>query len=165
MRLKRKTFTGNWLAAIVPLAALTAAAWSYIDAKQRELLFAPDKQELSAVASAELSYQEKWIPHSSALHAWWAPLKQADAPVILYLHGARRNLTWHANRISFWRQMGFSVLAIDIVDSARAAAICQPKAAFTRTRRAPGTTSSNWRRRRRRALFMAIHSVGQWPSS
>ena len=36
-----------------------------------------------------------------------------NAPVLLYLHGARWNLTGSVSRIDRWRRLGFSVLAID----------------------------------------------------
>lgn len=47
------------------------------------------------------------------LHAWWAPAAEARAPAVLYLHGARWNLTGSVARIDRWRQLGFSVLAVD----------------------------------------------------
>jgi pimeloyl-ACP methyl ester carboxylesterase len=37
----------------------------------------------------------------------------ANAPVMLYLHGARWNLTGSVSRIERWRKLGFSVLAVD----------------------------------------------------
>ena len=42
-------------------------------------------------------------------------LKAADpgAPAVLYLHGARWNLTGSVTRIERWRKLGFNVLAID----------------------------------------------------
>ena len=36
-----------------------------------------------------------------------------NAPVMLYLHGARWNLTGSVTRIERWRKLGFSVLAVD----------------------------------------------------
>jgi pimeloyl-ACP methyl ester carboxylesterase len=47
------------------------------------------------------------------LHAFWAPAEDAQAPVLLYLHGARWNLTGSVTRIERWRKLGFHVLAID----------------------------------------------------
>ncbi len=42
-------------------------------------------------------------------------MKAADpaAPVMLYLHGARWNLSASVTRIDRWRKLGFSVLAVD----------------------------------------------------
>ncbi len=47
------------------------------------------------------------------LHAWWARAADPAAPVVLYLHGARWNLTGSVTRIDRWRQLGFSVFAVD----------------------------------------------------
>ena len=47
------------------------------------------------------------------LHAWWLQGDTPHAPAILYLHGARWNLTGSVSRIERWRQFGFSVLAVD----------------------------------------------------
>ncbi|MEP6702749.1 MAG: alpha/beta fold hydrolase [Betaproteobacteria bacterium] len=41
------------------------------------------------------------------------PAPTAGAPALLYLHGARWNLTGSSGRIARYRQLGFSVLAID----------------------------------------------------
>jgi alpha-beta hydrolase superfamily lysophospholipase len=49
-------------------------------------------------------------PH---IHAWWWPAADAAAPTVLYLHGARWNLTGHLFRLEQLRAFGFSVLAID----------------------------------------------------
>ncbi len=47
------------------------------------------------------------------LHAYWAPADDKAAPLLLYLHGARWNLTGSVTRIERWRKLGFNVLAID----------------------------------------------------
>jgi uncharacterized protein len=41
------------------------------------------------------------------------PSEDPKAPALLYLHGARWNLTGSVSRIERWRQLGFSVLAVD----------------------------------------------------
>ena len=47
------------------------------------------------------------------LHAWWLEGESPSAPAVLYLHGARWNLTGSVTRIERWRQLGFAVLAVD----------------------------------------------------
>jgi alpha-beta hydrolase superfamily lysophospholipase len=47
------------------------------------------------------------------LHAWWIKADNPDAPTVLYLHGARWNLTGSVTRVERWRKLGFNVLAID----------------------------------------------------
>lgn len=41
------------------------------------------------------------------------PAADPKAPALLYLHGARWNLTGSVTRIERWRQLGYSVLAVD----------------------------------------------------
>jgi len=61
------------------------------------------------------AFQEQWIPvgEGQQLHAWWLPADDPNAPVALYLHGARWNLTGSVTRIPRWKQLGYSVLAVD----------------------------------------------------
>jgi alpha-beta hydrolase superfamily lysophospholipase len=47
------------------------------------------------------------------LHALWLAAENPNAPVLLYLHGARRNVAGSAFRIRQMQQLGFSVLAVD----------------------------------------------------
>ena len=58
------------------------------------------------------------VPSSAAaLHAWWITTGIAQdaalAPVLLYLHGQRWNLSGHTERIARQCQLGFAILAID----------------------------------------------------
>ncbi len=119
MGFMQRTSNKAWLAALLPLATLGATGLAYLDLKQRELIFRPEKQSWEGLGQTDLAFQELWIPltHGAAdrsgIHAWWLPAECADAPAILFLHGACWNLSWHAERIGKWREMGFSVLAID----------------------------------------------------
>jgi hypothetical protein len=47
------------------------------------------------------------------LHAWWLKAENPSAPALLYLHGARWNLTGSVTRIDRWKKLGYSVLAVD----------------------------------------------------
>ena len=54
--------------------------------------------------------------HSARLHGLWLAADRPDAakaPVLLYLHGARYNVTGSAPRMRRMQALGFSVLAID----------------------------------------------------
>jgi alpha-beta hydrolase superfamily lysophospholipase len=64
----------------------------------------------------QIARDEHWIPvgtEGHKLHAWWLKAEDPKAPVLLYLHGARWNLTGSITRIDRWRNLGFNVLAID----------------------------------------------------
>jgi len=88
---------------------------AYIETKQGEWIFNPVQGNYRGYRGAA-DFQEQWIPvgkQDEKLHAWWAPAADPDAPVLLYLHGARWNLSGSAARIPRWNRLGFSVLAID----------------------------------------------------
>ncbi len=88
-----------------------------LERKESELIFRPTKEEWR-YGSRE-KFEERWIPvvtrtgDVGKIHAWWAAGPTPDAPVVLYLHGARWNLSGSASRIPRWQRLGFAVLAID----------------------------------------------------
>ncbi len=118
---------------VVALAiAAFASGCAYIDVKQRELIWRPSQAWWTSFDPKANGVEELWIARNveprevvhvaegtepdnpgDHLHAWWWPAERADAPVLLYLHGARWNLNGNAFRIARLRKMGFSVLAID----------------------------------------------------
>lgn len=53
------------------------------------------------------------LGNGDTVNGWYLPAAADDAPTVLFLHGARRNLAGSLARIERWRAMGFSVLAID----------------------------------------------------
>lgn len=88
---------------------------SWIDAKQREVIFRPVKDDWRGYSGEAENAMIK-IPvgtEGDEIAAWWMPSPIAGAPALLYLHGARWNLTGSSSRIARYRQLGFSVLAID----------------------------------------------------
>ena len=103
------------LAAAIALVAAVAGC-AYLNEKQGELIFRPTQDTWWGYQNAGLAYEERWIPvggNGDRLHAYWAPADDKAAPVLLYLHGARWNLTGSVTRIERWRKLGFHVLAID----------------------------------------------------
>jgi pimeloyl-ACP methyl ester carboxylesterase len=104
-------------------AALAAAALigcATLDEKQREWVFQPSDRSWGNGAEIAAGMDDVWIefrPPSSGqparLHALWAQGVAADAPVLLYLHGARFNVAGSAFRVRRMQELGFSVLAVD----------------------------------------------------
>jgi hypothetical protein len=98
-------------------AALLFAGCTYLThEKQGELIFRPTKDVWGGFNAGNYAIDEHWIAVGSPgqrLHAWWLPVDDAKAPVVLYLHGARWNLTGSVTRIDRWKRLGFSVLAMD----------------------------------------------------
>lgn len=129
--IRSRTLAVRGLAAALAIAAF-ASGCAYIDVKQRELIWRPSQAWWTSFDPQANGVEELWIPRDGRvleavrvsggdapdnpgdhLHAWWWPAERADAPVLLYLHGARWNLNGNAFRIARLRKMGFSVLAID----------------------------------------------------
>ena len=119
-----------FLAAV--LVAVAAAGCATLDEKQRAWIFQPSDRTWSGGQAAAAGMQEVWLPLSAAsvpanatanlsadtqpelrLHGLWLPSARPAAPVLLYLHGARYNVTGSATRIRRMQELGFSVLAID----------------------------------------------------
>ena len=110
----------------VLLLVLFGGGCAYVDTKQGEWIFRPTESTWWGARELPSTFVEKTIPLSGVagtggaaseyISAWWAPVAQSSsgpAPVLLYLHGARWNLTGSVTRIPRWNRMGFSVLAID----------------------------------------------------
>jgi uncharacterized protein len=107
----------RWPLALVAALALLAGC-ATLDQKQREWIFQPNQSAWST--SRAEGMEDVWITHRSresgkdvTLHALWLPHPRADAPVLLYLHGARRNIWGSTFRMRNMQELGFSVLAVD----------------------------------------------------
>ncbi len=107
------------------LAALALlAGCATLDEKQRFWIFQPSDRTWAGGLSAAEGMQDIWVDFESPktgkpvrLHGLWAAHdnfeRRQDAPVLLYLHGARFNVTGSAFRARRMEELGFSVLAID----------------------------------------------------
>lgn len=111
----------RWLAAATAaIAVVSAAGCAYLDTKQREWIFRAQRDVHSTPASYGLAFDEVWLTVAGdtdgareRVHGWWIPGPDAQAPTLLYLHGARRNLSDNLFRIQRLHRLGFAVLAID----------------------------------------------------
>ena len=95
------------------------------DAQQRRWIFQAATVPISADAAdgtepTVADMEDVWIEHVSPrsdrpirLHALWHAHADEDAPVLLYLHGARRDVERSVFRIRQMGALGFSVLAVD----------------------------------------------------
>jgi alpha-beta hydrolase superfamily lysophospholipase len=107
------------LAAVV-LALLALAGCATLDEQQRKWVFQPSKQSWWGGQAAAEGMQDVWIEFQSReadapvrLHGLWLPQPRADAPLLLYLHGARWNVQGSAFRMRRMHELGFAVLGID----------------------------------------------------
>ncbi len=108
-------------AALLALAGAFGAGCAVFDSQQREWIFRPTKETWWAGPAAANGMEDRWIEFESKesgesvrLHALWLPQEDnADAPVLLYLHGARWNVTGSAGRMKRMHALGFAVLGVD----------------------------------------------------
>ena len=96
------------------------AGCSTLDEKQREWIFQPSDRTWAGGLAAAQGMDDVWIDFRSAetgeavrLHGLWIGQPRADAPVLLYLHGARWDVRGSANRMRRMHELGFAVLGID----------------------------------------------------
>lgn len=108
------------LALLVALTLLAAAGCAALDEKQRQWIFQPSDRTWAGAGAAAGDMEDVWIDFRSRqtgqevkLHALWAANARPDAPVLLYLHGARWDVRGSAHRMRRMQDLGFSVLGID----------------------------------------------------
>ena len=120
--LNSRLFKRTRIVSLIALVLAMVGGCAFIDAKQGDWIFRPTEATWWGARALPPTFVEKMLPVSAGaaneqVHAWWAPVADVapgePAPVLLYLHGARWNLTGSVTRIPRWNQMGFSVLAID----------------------------------------------------
>lgn len=113
-------FIWRRLLPLLLLAAGLLAGCATLDERQREWIFQPsDRTWWGGLAAAE-GMQEVWIDFRSdetgepvKLHALFAPQARPDAPLLLYLHGARYDVRGSAHRMRRLQELGFAVLGVD----------------------------------------------------
>jgi alpha-beta hydrolase superfamily lysophospholipase len=111
--------TRRHLFAFIALLIALIAGCATLDEKQRAWIFQPSDRSWGNVMAEGM--EPVWIDFNSKVTGeparlsalWLANEERADAPVMLFLHGARWNVSGSAPRIERMQQLGFSVLAID----------------------------------------------------
>ena len=109
------------LATVVGIGLNTGC--STLDEQQRRWIFQPGERTWGGGLWAVEGMQEVWIDldgrsadaegSAPRLHALWLAQPRPDAPVLLYLHGARYDVRGSAPRMRRMHELGFSVLAVD----------------------------------------------------
>ena len=96
------------------------AGCATLDSQQRKWIFQPSDRTWWGGAQAAEGMNDVWIEFTSdkerlpvKLHGLWLPQQGADAPVLLYLHGARWDVRSSAHRMRRMHELGFAVLGID----------------------------------------------------
>lgn len=104
--------------AAVCCTLLATSGCALLDAKQREWIFQPSQRswqnaDMAGMEDIWIDFDSRLSGEAVRLHALWLPANNAAAPVLLYLHGARWNVSGSSQRIRRMQSLGFSVLAID----------------------------------------------------
>ncbi len=104
-------------ALVAAIVALAAGCITF-EHGERELTFRPVRGDAGWYSGMPDGLQDVYLQVADGalqqrIHGWWWPDGDPNAPVVLYLHGARWNLTGHLHRIARLRRFGFSVFAID----------------------------------------------------
>lgn len=99
------------------LAAGLASGCASLDTWQRKAIFQHeralvDARYVDAAAPLGIEAFNLTLPNGDTVHAWYRAAA-ADAPTVLFLHGARRNLYGSQHRIERLAGLGLNVLAID----------------------------------------------------
>jgi alpha-beta hydrolase superfamily lysophospholipase len=120
------------LASVVLLALGLQMGCATLDERQRGWIFQPSERTWAGGLAAAEGMQDVWITYDSRgaagegvesgqgsqrepvkLHGLWLPQEDAQAPVLLYLHGARFDVRGSAPRMRRMHELGFSVLGVD----------------------------------------------------
>lgn len=118
MLMKRWTLLA---ATALSLGIAVLAGCSTLDERQRTWIFQPSDRSWSGGLAAAEGMDDVWIAfkakatgdEQATLHGLWLPSDQPGAPILLYLHGARYNVTGSAPRMRRMQELGFSVLGVD----------------------------------------------------
>ena len=106
------------LALLVSLSLAALAGCVSLDTQQRKWIFQSSVLTTQDDGAHIDGLDDVWITLAEAtgkpkLHGLWLAGPTPNAPVMLYLHGARRNVESSLFRIRHMRELGFAVLAID----------------------------------------------------
>jgi len=90
-------------------------AYAQLDRWQRQRIFAVETTAPTWWRKPPAGTEVFDLRHANGdiVRAWYLPARRADAPTVLYLHGARWNLNGSAFRMQGWANMGYAMLAID----------------------------------------------------
>ncbi len=98
---------------------MLSAGCSAFDEQQSRWVFQPsayswnDGRGAAGVNDAWIGFKSEQTGSAIRLHALWMPQHVADAPLMLYLHGARWDVRSSASRMRRMHDLGFAVLGID----------------------------------------------------
>ncbi|MGQ3053939.1 MAG: alpha/beta hydrolase [Roseateles sp.] len=164
-------FRRSRLVGLALLAAATLAlqvGCTTLDESQRGWIFQPGDRTWGGGLAAAQGMDDVWIDFQSRidesrgaavrLHGLWLPQADPNAPVLLYLHGARYDVRGSAPRMRRMHELGFSVLGVDYRGFGRSTAGLPSEAMAAEDARAAWDWLAGQHRDKRRFIFG--HSLG-----
>jgi alpha-beta hydrolase superfamily lysophospholipase len=110
----------SWLLRSIVAALATVMSGISLETQQRMWIFQAGLRPELASAQDSTGLSDRWIEYDSQetgtpvrLHCLWLGQPRPDAPVLLYLHGARWDLRGSTQRMQQLHDLGFAVLGID----------------------------------------------------
>jgi alpha-beta hydrolase superfamily lysophospholipase len=155
-------------AALLALASLQLGC-ATLDERQRAWIFQPSERSWAGAAAAAEGMADVWVDYHATetddggesdvrLHGLWLDGPRPDAPVLLYLHGARFDVRSSAPRMRRLNALGFAVLGIDYRGFGRSTAALPSEAMALEDARAAWAWLGQTQPRRARYVFG--HSLG-----
>jgi uncharacterized protein len=158
--------TGAVLLAALALGLQVGCAT--LDERQRDWIFQPSDRTWSGGLAAAQGMEDVWIGFDSRidesrgapvrLHGLWLPQADPNAPVLLYLHGARYDVRGSAPRMRRMHELGFSVLGVDYRGFGRSSAALPSEAMAAEDAQAAWDWLARQHPAKRRFIFG--HSLG-----
>jgi uncharacterized protein len=144
---------------------LVLAGCSTLDQQQAKWIFQPSDRTWWGGQAAAEGMSDVWIDFDSAdagapvrLHGLWLPQTRPDAPVLLYLHGARYDVRGSAHRMRRMHELGFAVLGVDYRGFGRSSKLAPTEAAALEDARAAWGWLATHQAHAKRYVFG--HSLG-----
>ncbi len=107
----------RFLFILLGILSATLAGCAWLDHKQGDWIFRPTQANWGGFNPEVDKFEDVWLTHPNGekIHAWYIPTTVAkkNAPTLLYLHGARWNLSGSTPRLKRWASWGYNVFAID----------------------------------------------------
>ena len=104
---------------VAAMGALLLGGCATLDEQQRRWIFQPGTRSWAGSGPVD-GLHEVWIAFQSRatqqpvrLNGLWMPQADPQAPLLLYLHGARWDVRSSVNRMRRMHELGFAVLGID----------------------------------------------------
>lgn len=109
------SWTKFFLQGLRLLAGIYVGLFLLLTFGQTRLMYFPSRQIINTPKDTGLEYENLRLITSDGvtISAWWIPVENQDAPVILFAHGNGGNISYRLPYIRIFHQMGLASLFFD----------------------------------------------------